>query len=153
VIYKPPLPTSGLEGPLAEELATLKKELHALNEEKTTNKEQVDVLKQFSATLKAETTEAVDLGKFIDVFASKRREVFKDDTRIDEKVEALTKKIKKLNARAHADEESKKRGTQITVVVLAEADGPAELLLSYGQSLSYFPDSEPRFSSLSRPHI
>lgn len=136
MIYKPPPPTSGLEGPLADELAALKKELHALNEEKSTNKEQVDILKQFSTTLKAKTTEAADLEKFMDVFASKRREAFKDNTGIDKKVEALEKKIKELTAQAHVDEESKKRGAQITVVVLAEADGPADLLLSYGQPLS-----------------
>lgn len=136
MIYKRRPPSPGLEGPLADPIEALRKESRALIEAKATNNDQVDILKQVASSLKAETTEAKELGEFMDVFALRRREVFKGNSEMDEKIKVIEKKAKELRAQAHVDEELKKRGTQITVVVLAEADGPANLLLSYGESSS-----------------
>lgn len=94
--------------------------------------QQVNVLSDYSKTLNGKDTTAEQLGNFLDVYASRQAKLDEKKSKLQADLEGVLKEVQKKSASFNIDDESVlKRGVRITVVVLAEGAGPAELSLTY----------------------
>lgn len=135
VIYKAPR----IGGPREETEASL--ELEALVEERATLAAKWDrldsrtrVLTSYSKTLNGESTEPETLEKFLDMLETNEEAIYLGRAALNRQVKVVDKKLKALRDSMTASEAegSVKRRTRVTVVVIADVDGPGELNLSYG---------------------
>jgi septal ring factor EnvC (AmiA/AmiB activator) len=90
------------------------------------------MLQQYGKTLTGKDTNLMQFSDFLNVFEKKRKELYASIKEKEEELEAVDKVIQELQAEMYQDVDGLKRGVQVTVVVLAEADGPAEITLAYG---------------------
>ncbi|TDL17687.1 hypothetical protein BD410DRAFT_794164 [Rickenella mellea] len=103
----------------------LKDELQILEREE-------HVLKSYSKTLSGADTKSDQLEKFLDVYQSRQKNINVEVKKIKGELKQVEKELSDKRASINADDESVKlRGASVTIVVLGEGDGDAELSLMY----------------------
>jgi hypothetical protein len=128
-----------VNGPLAVPLLPVDTERHtaalsalynqrsALDAEWEILRHQEEVLMDYSMTFKSNDTSPDQLVAFLSAYEEKQ-------SKLDERLAVLKEKMYRVDDEIitlNADEESLKRAVKITVIILADEDGPAELSLTY----------------------
>lgn len=147
VIYTPP-PKAGLVlshnnnyrvvNPDSDEVKALnetKKRLEALRAERGVVKDQISMLATYAATLTAGQVDHSKLASFLELYEQRKRKLDADLLSVDENIASAQRLVNEQKGALMLDDASSKRNIKVTVVVLAEDDGPAELSLSYGECL------------------
>jgi septal ring factor EnvC (AmiA/AmiB activator) len=133
VVYHP-APSPHTDSALTTRLDALNYKKDALSADKSVSEEEVTLFQAYGKTLKGQDTNLSQFTDFLTVFEKKRRDLYSGIKEIEGKLEELDKEIKDVQTQMHQDVDSSKRRVKITVIVLAEEDGPAEISLAYGVS-------------------
>lgn len=96
-------------------------------------REQAAFLESYGKTLDSKSIGIDDVERFLDMFGPRQVAVAKRIQELDVKIAEAEKEYNEAQAKVYADARGAKRGTKITVTVLAETDGQAELMLTYGE--------------------
>jgi hypothetical protein len=115
-----------------EQVSECHRALAALQKERDVAKEQSRFLDSYGKTLDSKNTSIDDVERFLDLFGSRQIATAQRIQELDVRVAAAQKEFNEAQARVYADAQGAKRGTKVTVTVLAESDGEAELILTYG---------------------
>lgn len=112
---------------LLERKALLQSQLKA-------NEGQKHILQGYSDSLKdgkmgEVTTETLE--GFMDVYASRLGKMYEERKKLNKEIVEIETKVREMDEKKTREEEAK-RAAGVTVVLLAEHDGPATLTLSYG---------------------
>ena len=139
VIYHPPPPASSLDTAGHDSaLAELNTRKAKLNEEKDILEFQAKTLEDYAGKMSAQHgVDAAKLEAFLDGYSKRKVKMNEQSRECEDQLKAVEKKIREEMASLHADEAGLKRGVRVTVIVLAEEDGEAELSLSYGMLYMY----------------
>lgn len=129
VIYKPPTHVYHSNTP---EISRLREERNVLNAKLARTNAQSKVLTVYSDTLTAESTAPEKLGEFLQIFDATESRLHVERAETNRKIRRIDDNIQALQKAANVDDGSKKRRTQIAIVVFADRDGQAEITLSYG---------------------
>ena len=105
-----------------------------MQDEKETLERQVHVLESYSDSVSVKDTDASGLQAFLEVYRKRKAALNIGLREVEDKIQQVDDEIVEENKRHNKDEESKIRATRITVIVTANADGPAELSVIYCQS-------------------
>ncbi|KAG8989706.1 hypothetical protein FRB94_011323 [Tulasnella sp. JGI-2019a] len=134
VIYHSSLNDGGADKDTPENKAYIEtgKRISKLQTEKTTVEEQIKMLDSYSTTMKADRVDHSKLASFLKLYEERKRKLNESLQSLDEKIQLAEETEKEQKETLLLDDASKKRGVKVTVVVLADEDGPAELSLSYG---------------------
>ncbi|TDL17673.1 hypothetical protein BD410DRAFT_794144 [Rickenella mellea] len=130
VIYHPPPVVKNKA--LDEALVDLNTRRAKLNAELNIVKRQSEVLTDYSKTLSGKDTTSEQLDTFLNVYSTKQSKFDEEQTRLEELIKKIDEEVAEITKKFNADKESiKMRGVKITVIVLGEGDGDAELSLTY----------------------
>jgi hypothetical protein len=110
------------------------RKLEALQTERDVAKGQAKLLTAYGRTLCSEHININDLERFLDMFSPRQLAIAQRIQELDLQVARADKEYNVARAQVFDDARGAKRGTKIMVTVLAEIDGEAELLLTYGMS-------------------
>ncbi|KAG9004369.1 hypothetical protein FRB94_002458 [Tulasnella sp. JGI-2019a] len=130
------------------------KRISKLQSEKSTVEEQIKMLGSYSTTMKADLVDHSKLASFLTLYEERKRKLNESLQSLDEEIQMAQETEEEQRDALFLDEESKKRTIKVTVVVLADEDGPAELSLSYGvSSASWSPtyDIRAQIGTMSSP--
>ncbi|KAG8719091.1 hypothetical protein FRC09_011628 [Ceratobasidium sp. 395] len=105
--------------------------LESLRKEREVTKEQSNFLDSYGKTLDSKNINIEDVERFLDMFGPRQVAVAKRIQELDVQIEQAQKEYNEAQAKIYEDQRGAKRGTRITVTVLAEVDGEAELMLTY----------------------
>jgi cell division GTPase FtsZ len=72
----------------------------------------------------------------LDIYAERQASIDLKSTELSEQIQEVEDQIKAEKEVWSADDESKKRAVRVTVVVYAEQDGPAQISITYRQSIA-----------------
>ncbi|KAB5591405.1 Mucoidy inhibitor A [Ceratobasidium theobromae] len=114
-----------------EAVAAARRNLHSVRKERDIAKEQSDFLAAYGRTLDSKNIGVEDVHKFIDTFGPRQVEVAKRIQDLGVQVSKAQGELDEAQRKVFEHAEGEKRGTRITVTVLAETDGSAELMLTY----------------------
>ncbi len=90
------------------------------------------MLTEYSKTLTSKDTSAEQLESFLEVYGARQAKLDERKTQLEDSLTELGKELVKKNQELNMDEESvQKRGVRVTIVVLADSEGDAELSLTY----------------------
>ncbi|KAG9037268.1 hypothetical protein FRB95_006211 [Tulasnella sp. JGI-2019a] len=133
VIYKPPPPTLA---PKAQDesqtaLRSAKKRLAKLESEKQIFEDKAGFLDKYAKTLNAEKTDGADLDKFLTLYETEKGRINDKLVEVEELITAAEKDVQEEEEKLSIDDVGKKRMMGVTVIVIADTDGKAELSLSY----------------------
>jgi len=134
VVYHSPyrqVNTSATETPHEEAVAVSRRALEALQKEREVAQEQAKFLNSYGKTLDSKNVNIEDVERFLDMFGPRQVAVAKRIQELDVQIAQAEKEYNEEQAKVYADVRGAKRGTKITVTVLAETDGKAELMLTY----------------------
>ncbi|KAG8731521.1 hypothetical protein FRC10_001656 [Ceratobasidium sp. 414] len=131
VVYhrQPSAPTP--DDPHQEAIAVSLRVLESLQKEREVAEEQSNFLNEYGKTLDSKSINIEDVGRFLDMFGPRQIAIAKRIQELDVQIEEAEKAYNEAQAKVYADQQGAKRATKITVTVLAEVDGEAELLLTY----------------------
>jgi vacuolar-type H+-ATPase subunit D/Vma8 len=90
------------------------------------------MFQEYGKTLTGKDTNLMQFSDFLSVFEKKRKELYASIKEKEKDLEAVDEEMQELQTQMYQDVDGLKRGVQVSVVVLAEADGPAEITLAYG---------------------
>jgi len=127
-------PSAGLGVSDDQNVATCYRKLEGLQKERVVVQEQSSFLNSYGRTLDSKNIGVEDVERFLDMFAPRQVATAKRIQELDTQITQAQKEYSEAQAKVNADAQGAKRATKITVTVLAEADGEAELLLTYGMS-------------------
>ncbi|KAG8905841.1 hypothetical protein FRB99_008143 [Tulasnella sp. 403] len=128
VIFSPPPAPNPPEN---DELIALEKQIAALTSERTVLQEQQVVLADYASSMTAEETDSSSLAEFLVLHKERSQKIHNSLQDVNEKLEAARGAAGALRKTLMVDEEAERRGAKVTVIVLAEEDGKAELSLWY----------------------
>ncbi|KAG8741042.1 hypothetical protein FRC10_003426 [Ceratobasidium sp. 414] len=126
---QPSVPASN--DPHQQAVAVALRALESLRKEREVAKEQSNFLNEYGKTLDSKSINVEDVGRFLDMFGPRQVALAERIQELDARVEEAEKAYNEAQAKIYADRRGAERGTEITVTVLAETDGEAELLLTY----------------------
>ncbi|KAG8731522.1 hypothetical protein FRC10_001657 [Ceratobasidium sp. 414] len=126
---QPTAPTS--YDPNQEAVDVSLRALESLRKEREVAKEQINFLSAYGKTLDSKSINVDDVGRFLDMFGPRQVALAERIQELDARVQEAEKACAEARAKVYADRRGAARGTKITVTVLAETDGEAELLLTY----------------------
>lgn len=116
--------TNGIQD-LKDEKARLEAELAILDG-------QSEVLSSYRKTLSGKDTDTETLISFLDKFASRQRQIHQETAQLRKELKEVDKQIDDASMAASPEQKNNaQRGTRVTIVVLAEGDGEAEISLTY----------------------
>ncbi|KAG9079564.1 hypothetical protein FS749_008416 [Ceratobasidium sp. UAMH 11750] len=119
------------ENPRQQAVAACRRALESFQKEREVAKEQSSLLSTYGKTLDSKSIGAEDVECFLDMFGPRQVALAKRIQELDVQVAEAEKVYNEAQAKVYADQRGAKRGTKITVTVLAQADGEAELALTY----------------------
>jgi len=125
----PPSPEVNTD--LGESLKKLNTNRAGIYNERQALARQLEIVDEYAKTLDARDADVSKLGTFLDFYVERKRTVNEAIASVDEKLAAIDKDIREAHVAQRSDTESRKRAAKVTIVVLADEDGPAELALSY----------------------
>lgn len=140
-------PTSQATQPTNETVAAALGALKSLQTERGIIAEQLKILGSYGHTLDSKNVGIEDVQRFLDVFAPRQIAVSKHVQDLDVQIAKAQEDLNKARSKVYVDAQGERRGTRITVTVLATTDGSAELVLTYGAF--GIPDTIPKCSLLS----
>ncbi|KAG8709941.1 hypothetical protein FRC08_017857 [Ceratobasidium sp. 394] len=126
---QPSAPTS--DDPNQQAVAESLRVLESLRKEREVAKEQSTFLTAYANTLDSKNVTVEDVGRFLDMFGPRQVALAKRVQELDVQVAEAEKAYNEAQAKIYADQRGADRGTRVTVTVLAEVDGEAELMLTY----------------------
>ncbi|CAE6449644.1 unnamed protein product [Rhizoctonia solani] len=124
-------PTIGDSSSTDETLSAAQRALEALQKERDIIQNQSEFLEAYGKTLNSESVNVDDVGRFLDMFGPRQMAVAKRIQELDVQVAEASKALDEAKSKIYQDARGEKRGTRVTVIVLAEADGKAELMVTY----------------------
>jgi uncharacterized protein (TIGR02231 family) len=132
VIYHAPS-----RGPSIRATATtdLRRSLEALQKERTITQEQSEFLGSYGRTLDSKNMNIEDVQRFLDMFGPRQLAVAKRIQELDAQIDKAQEELSEAQQKEFEDVRGAQRGAAVTVTVLAETDGTAELMLTYGGSI------------------
>ncbi|QRV76192.1 hypothetical protein RhiJN_04207 [Ceratobasidium sp. AG-Ba] len=128
--YRQPAQPSS-DNPHEQAVAKARRALELLQKEREVAGEQSKFLNSYGQTLDSKNVNIEDVQKFLDMFGPRQIAVAKRIQELDVQISDAQKVYDEAQEKVYADARGAKRGTKITVTVLAETDGPAELMLTY----------------------
>ncbi|KAG8783182.1 hypothetical protein FRC12_020015 [Ceratobasidium sp. 428] len=134
VVYHSPYRQPSLrsaDSPHEEAVADARRTLEALQKEREVAEEQSKFLNSYGKTLDTKNINIEDVQKFLDMFGPRQLAVAKRIQELDVQIKQAGQAYQDAQEKVYADERGAKRGTKITVTVLAETDGQAALILTY----------------------
>ncbi|KAH7344168.1 hypothetical protein B0J17DRAFT_645558 [Rhizoctonia solani] len=124
-----------------ETTAAAQRQVEALRKERDVSREQAEFLSTYGRTLDSKNLTAEAVQQFLDMFAL-----------LDVHIAAAEKELFRVQNETYADTLGQKRAAKITVTVLTETSGPAELVLRYAVSdASWTPIYDVRASIANNP--
>ncbi|EJD47240.1 hypothetical protein AURDEDRAFT_163847 [Auricularia subglabra TFB-10046 SS5] len=129
VIYAPP--STAYQSEINHRTQGLRKQRAELLSERNVLERELAILDQYAGTLNAKDATSNQLGAFLDFYAEKKTGLNNSLAVLDDRISAVDKDIRIEQTASHADIDAHKLGVTVTIVVLAEEDGDAELSLSY----------------------
>ncbi|CAE6417179.1 unnamed protein product [Rhizoctonia solani] len=130
VVYHRPAPT-GPNQDRREVIQVALQQLEALKKERDITTEQSELLSSYGKTLDSKTINTDAVQQFLDMFVPRQVATAKRIQELDVQISAAQEEVDKVRQAAYTDTQGKKRSAKITVTVLAEVDGAAELILTY----------------------
>ncbi|KAF8592965.1 hypothetical protein BDV93DRAFT_612393, partial [Ceratobasidium sp. AG-I] len=112
-------------------VSACRRALEALRKERDIAREQADFLGSYGRTLDSKSIDIEHVERFLDMFGPRQVAVAKRIQELDVQVVQAEKEYQGAQSKVYADAQGAKRATKITVTVLAEADGEAELMVTY----------------------
>ncbi|CAE6450532.1 hypothetical protein ACGC1H_003469 [Rhizoctonia solani] len=128
VVYHPP---SSDRSHLASVMPDLQRALEGLHKERSITQEQSELLGSYGRTLDSKNINIEDVQRFLDIFGPRQLAVVKRIQELDSQIEKAQEELIEAQRKQYTDSQGGQRGTAITVTVLAETDGPAELMVTY----------------------
>ncbi|EUC54520.1 mucoidy inhibitor A, partial [Rhizoctonia solani AG-3 Rhs1AP] len=114
-----------------ESVTTARRTLETLQKERDVAREQSQFLASYGKTLDSKNVNIEDVQRFLDIFGPRQIGVAKRIQELDVQIGKASKELDEARSKAYQDKQGEKRGTRVTVTVLAETDGKAELMLTY----------------------
>ncbi|KAF8605079.1 hypothetical protein BDV93DRAFT_537562 [Ceratobasidium sp. AG-I] len=114
-----------------ERVSERRRALEALRKERDVAKEQAGFLGAYGKTLDSKNISIEHVERFLDMFGPRQVAVAKRIQELDIQIAQADKEYQDAQSNVYADARGAKRRTKITVTVLAEADGEAELMVTY----------------------
>ncbi|CAE7229178.1 unnamed protein product [Rhizoctonia solani] len=105
--------------------------LDTLQKERDIAREQSEFLASYGKTLDSKNVNIEDVQRFLDMFGPRQVAVAKRIQELDVQVGKARAELDKARSKSYQDRQGEKRGTRVTVTVLAEEDGQAELMVTY----------------------
>jgi chaperonin cofactor prefoldin len=130
VVYHPPT-SNDSDKKHQKAVEELQKQKEELERKLAVFKRQESILDTYSGTLKGADTAASKLNEFLDIYAARQSTIDEKKTELSDQITAINEDITQERKVWSADNEGKKRAVRITVVVVAEDDGPAEISVTY----------------------
>ncbi|KAF8685733.1 hypothetical protein RHS04_00469 [Rhizoctonia solani] len=124
-------PPYGRFNPSDESVTNAQRALEALQKERDIARQQSEFLGSYGKTLDSKSVSIGDVERFLDMFGPRQMAVEKRIRELDLQVENAEQELNAARSKVYADRQGEKRGTRVTVTVLAEADGKAELMMTY----------------------
>ncbi|CUA71578.1 hypothetical protein RSOLAG22IIIB_09663 [Rhizoctonia solani] len=115
----------------SESATTAQRTLEALQKERDIAREQSEFLGSYGKTLDSKNINIEDVQRFLDMFGPRQVAIAKRIQDLDVQVEKARDELIEVRSKEYHDKRGEKRGTRVTVTVLAETDGKAELTLTY----------------------
>ncbi|CAE6502255.1 unnamed protein product [Rhizoctonia solani] len=109
----------------------LRRALEALQKERSITQEQSEFLGNYGRTLDSKNINIEDVQRFLDLFGPRQLAVAKRIQELDTQIEKAQEELNEAQRKEFEDVRGAQRGAAITVTVLAEMDGSAELTLTY----------------------
>ncbi|QRV91001.1 hypothetical protein RhiJN_19019 [Ceratobasidium sp. AG-Ba] len=111
-------------------VAVCHRELESLKQDRNIAREQFKFLSSYGRSLDSKVTNSEELARFLDMFGPRQSEVAKRLQDLDLQI-ARTQNEYEEKRKLHRIEHDEKRCTKISVVVYADNDGKAEIMLTY----------------------
>ncbi|CAE6427315.1 unnamed protein product [Rhizoctonia solani] len=124
-------PTYGDSGSTNESVNSARRVLEALQKERDIAREQSNFLGSYGKTLDSKSMNIEDVQRFLDLFGPRQMAVAKRIQELDLQIEKADKELDDAQSKAYEDRRGEKRGARVTVTVLTETDGKAELMVTY----------------------
>ncbi|CAE6431948.1 unnamed protein product [Rhizoctonia solani] len=109
----------------------LQRALEALQKERSVAQEQSEFLGNYGRTLDSKSVSIEDVQRFLDMFGPRQLAVAKKIQELDTEIAKAQQELSDSQRKEYEDARGAQRGTAVTVTVLAEVDGSAELMLTY----------------------
>ncbi|KAG8951561.1 hypothetical protein FRC04_005847 [Tulasnella sp. 424] len=145
VIYSPPPKDSKPKG--TEETKALRDEISKLESDRAILQEQSGLLEGYSKSLKSDKSDIGALNQFFSTYTEQKRDINSGLVKVNEELDAAQKKLDEKLRELRADDEESKRSAKVTIIVLAEKGGKAELSLWYRASWSPLYDLRAKISN------
>ncbi|KAG9051256.1 hypothetical protein FS837_010543 [Tulasnella sp. UAMH 9824] len=129
VIYSPP--PKDIKPKDTEETKKLREELAKLKSDCAILEEQGRLLDSYSKSLKSDKSDVGALTDFFGIYTDQKRVINADLVKLSDEVNEAQKKLDAKLIELRTDDESSRRGAKVTIIVLAEKKGKAELSLWY----------------------
>ncbi|KAG8932275.1 hypothetical protein FRC01_014806 [Tulasnella sp. 417] len=129
VIYSPP--PKGSKPNDTEETRKLREEVIKLKSDRTILEEQSALLESYSKSLKSDKSDVGALTEFFGIYTDQKRAINADLAKLNDAISEAEKKLSEKLRELRTDDESSRRGAKVTIIVLAEKAGKAELSLWY----------------------
>ncbi|KAG9099450.1 hypothetical protein FS749_001257 [Ceratobasidium sp. UAMH 11750] len=129
VVYHRPGPSPSTSND--ETVSECRRIVEALRKERDVAREQSNFLNAYGKTLDSKNLNIEDMERFIDMFGPRQVAIAKRIQELDVQVVEADKRHDEARSKVYADAQGAKRGTKITVTVLSETGGQAELMLTY----------------------
>ncbi|KAF9517235.1 hypothetical protein BS47DRAFT_1314494 [Hydnum rufescens UP504] len=128
VVYAPPgSPQNVDEG---DEISSLEERVSAVQSRHAFLTKQEKVLSSYSDTLSSQYANASQLASFLDLQRTTNRSIYEERTALDKEYKSLSKELDDARKRTNSEIQAK-RASSVTVTVLSEEPGPAQLILIY----------------------
>ncbi|KEP48031.1 mucoidy inhibitor A [Rhizoctonia solani 123E] len=114
-----------------ESVTTARRTLETLQKERDVAREQSQFLASYGKTLDSKNVNIEDVQRFLDIFGPRQIGVAKHIQELDVQIGKASKELDEARSKLYQNKQGEKRGTRVTVTVLAETDGKAELMLTY----------------------
>jgi N-terminal domain of unknown function (DUF4140) len=115
-------------------ISSLEERVAEVQSRRTYLTKQEKVLSSYSDTLSSQYTNAGQLASFLDLHRTTNRSIYQERTALDREYKSLSKELDDARKRTNSEIQAKK-ASSVTVTVLSEEPGSAQLILIYGAEL------------------
>lgn len=115
-----------------EAVMTSWRALESLQKERDIAREQSEFVASYGRSMNSQTMSIEGLELFVEMFGPRQVAVAKRIQELEIQVEKAENEYNQLRTSVYEDVQGEKRAAKVTVTVLAETDGNAELVLTYG---------------------
>ncbi|KAG8939291.1 hypothetical protein FRC00_014024, partial [Tulasnella sp. 408] len=129
VIYSPPPKDNKPKD--TEETKRLREEVAKLKSDRAILEEQNRLLDSYSKSLKSDKSDVGALTEFFGIYTDQKRIINADLAKLNDEVNEAQRKLDAKLRELRTDDESSRRAAKVTIIVLAEKKGKAELSLWY----------------------